>query len=177
MKRKLTLVFVAALSALSVLASAQYTREPMDPTPHNFSFRLGIVFPFESELREVSDRFFGVGADYRFGRQFIKNSETFFSIDYIARATNGDQGHFFPICINQRFWDMKEVAGRRAYFFVGIGAFVYDIVKTDTVFGARGGFGLELGPAIFAEAVFFMSEDTDTGINGSSAGLFLGYRF
>jgi hypothetical protein len=45
------------------------------------------------------------------------------------------------------------------------------------VFGARGGVGAELGPQIFMEATFFISEETDDNINGASVGLFLGYRF
>ncbi|MBX3118323.1 MAG: hypothetical protein KF784_04600 [Fimbriimonadaceae bacterium] len=169
MKRVMLLAALAATIGTSAAASAQKLG---DVTPYNFAFRIGLVYPVNDNLRDINDNFILLGADYTFTSQYLKNSDTFLSIDYIAKALNGDQGSYWPILINQRFYGQDGM-----YWMVGAGIVNADFTRTDTVFGARVGVGKNLGPNIFAEASFFWSDKIRGDLHANSIGFSLGYRF
>jgi hypothetical protein len=180
MRRTIQLAAIAAALGICGGAMAQNSGQRSDVTPSGITFRGGIVFPLDEELRELSDVFFGLGADYLFPTQLIRGSETFASIDWWARGTNGRKGNVFPVALNQRFKLGPGLYNREFsnYFFVGAGAAIIDVGGSATKFMLRGGFGTELGPNIIAEGVLTLSDEHKaSGIHANSIGVYFGYRF
>lgn len=177
MKRLNVLLSAGALLVSSGAAIAQGSS--VDVTPYSFSFKLGGLFAANDGLRDVERIWWAVGADYTFKTQFLKNSETFLSVDYNASNASAKKGSFWPVMINQRFFTNEGgIDGtERTYFTLGLGAFVFDITGTETVFGGRIGVGRELGEHIFVEGNFFYSDVIPGGVRATSAGFYLGYRF
>ena len=50
------------------------------------------------------------------------------------------------------------------------------MTTTKTTIAARLGFGVELGPNLFTEGAFVVSDDAN-GAKANSVGVYLGYRF
>ncbi len=168
MKRVMLTAAIAATLGVTAVASAQNT----DYTPHNFSFRLGTVFPLDHHLRDVNKTFLAIGADYKFNTQYLKNGETYFSLDYIAKAWTGEKGTMWPLMINQRFMGKDG-----SYWSLGAGAVNMNFSKSDTVFGARFGVGKNLGESIFVEGAFLWSDKSRGNVRATSLGFYIGYRF
>lgn len=167
---------VAALGMVAVAAAE-------DVKATDITVRAGVVFPWDSNLRQVSDLFFGAGVDYTFPNQIIKikNSESYFSADWFGRSTNGRKGNVFPLALNQRFFSsgisnsLNKLG--RTYFTIGLGGAVVDVGASQVKFLVRGGLGVELGPNIIAEAIATYTEKTRSGVRGSGVGVYFGYRF
>jgi hypothetical protein len=178
-----TIRFAAIVAALGVvgLASAQNSgQSTLDARPTNLTFRGGIVFPLDDNLRAVSDFFGGIGVDYLFPTQLIRGSETYLSLDWFAKGTNLRKGSVLPIALNQRFYLGRGIYNRefRNYFFIGAGVAVIDVGASSTRFMLRGGVGTELGPNIIAEGVLTLSDESrGSGVRANAIGAYIGYRF
>jgi hypothetical protein len=166
------LIAVAAAASLSVGALAQFD------TPVNLAFRIGYAYPLDSKTRDTVRNFIGVGADYFFGKSLIgQNGETTLSFDWLGKSGSGAKGNAFPIMLNQRWYGpARPGTEQRTYAFLGLGVAIVDVVSTDTVLAARAGYGVELGPKIFAEGTFLFTDDA-SGARATSVGVYLGYRF
>lgn len=176
--KRWAMVLTAGLTlAMSAAASAQFGQGQINPTPYNFSFRGGVVLPLDSDLRDVSTTWLSLGVDYTFVRQFIRNSETYLSVDYIAKSGAGQQGTYWPIMVSQRFFLGQEESDNRQWVFGGLGVVVFDINKTATVFGGKVGYGREFSRNIFAEGTLYLSDRAEPGLSAFSLGVHLGYRF
>ena len=176
MNKKFMALALAAIGITSV-AGAQ----AIDATPSYLTFRGGILFPMDSNLRESSDLFGAVGADYEFPKQLIRGSTTFASVDWWFRTSNGDNGNVFPLAINQRFYSKGGngmYADGRNYFFVGAGVAIIDVAgKSSGKWMLRGGVGTEIGPNVIAEAVATFSDESSTKVRANGIAVYLGYRF
>lgn len=172
-----------ALAAIGIVggAFAQGSDTRIDATPSYLTFRGGIVFPLDDNLRESSDLFGGLGVDYEFPSQLIKGSLTYASLDWWFRTSNGDNGNVFPIAINQRFYGKSGNSmypDGRSYFFVGLGVAIIDVAgKSSGKWMVRGGVGTEIGPNIIAEAIATFSDESSTKVRANGIGLYLGYKF
>lgn len=167
------LCLIAVALGTAAISFAQNT----DYTPTNLAFRLGFAYPLNDVTRDLAKRFIGVGADYYFRTQFIKGSTTYLSIDWLGKSGNGAKGNVFPIMFNQKFYGSRQEEGKtNSYGFFGIGVAVVDITSTKTVVAGRIGFGLDIGPNIFAEAAFTIT-DNASGAKGDNVGLWIGYHF
>ena len=182
MKKALAFGLATAAIAMSALASAQVGR-PNYP-PQYFTLRAGFLVPIDDNLRAVSNTFFGVGADYTFSNAYLSGGETFFSLDWIGKTRGGGRFNVFPICINERYflggnnYSPAAQLNNRAYVFLGLGAFLFDMDPTTWRFGGRGGVGIELGHSLKAEATLFLSAPTSgVQIHCNAVGLYLGYNF
>jgi hypothetical protein len=171
------LLFALAIFASCGSAFAQYSRDKIDPTPYGFSFRGGAAFPVESELRDLNEAWVALGVDYTFTKQYLQNSETYLSVDYILHSTSGKNGTVWPLMVNQKFYTERDRTDNRTYFLAGVGAVVMDIGGSDTVIGARVGLGFELSKQVFAEFVFVWSDENDAGVRATNGAVYLGYRF
>lgn len=175
MKRILALVACLGIAAFS---TAQLN---FDDTS-DLQLRLGYVFPFDDDTRNVTGDLLGVGADYFLPGTLIPgaNGESYVSLDWLAKSASGAKGNMFPIMINQRWYggDVSPYTyGQRSYYFVGLGIAVIDIVTTDTVLAGRIGAGMEFGEHLFGEATFVISGEGNGGASATSGGLYIGYRF
>mgnify|MGYP005836293567 CR=1 FL=1 len=174
MKRFLIGAAALAGMSLSALAPAQVDRIT-DATPYNFSFRGGWVLPIDDKLSDFADSLIGIGVDYIPPTQFLRGSETFFSIDYIFKSTSGKKGSIFPIHVNQRFYS-DPATKMGSYWLVGVGAHVFDIEGTKTGFGGRVGLGVRMSDQLFLESSAFFSEEVKN-VRNVSIGVHVGYRF
>jgi hypothetical protein len=181
MKRCLILAASAfGLGVLAASASAQVRAEPLDPTPTGISLRGGIMIPIDNNTRDFAKFWAGFGLDYTFDRRFLKNADTFISVDYLFKSSSGDRGSMWPVLLGSRFYTADELnyeEGGRTYLFAGIGAVFFDAVGSDTRVGGKVGVGREFGPFIFGEATLFLSEQSKGGISANSIAFYLGYRF
>jgi len=166
------LCLLAAAFGASAISFAQNT----DYTPTNLAFRLGFAYPLNDVTRDLAKRFIGVGADYYFQTQFIRGSTTYLSIDWLGKSGSGAKGNLFPIMLNQKFYGQAAEGSSRSYGFFGVGVAVVDITSTKTVVAGRLGFGIDMGPNIFAEAAFTIT-DNASGAKGDNVGLWIGYHF
>lgn len=177
MKRSLTLAASAFGLGCAALSSAQ-VRNVIDPTPSGISFRGGVVLPIDDTLRDVVKTWVGLGMDYTFTKQYLKNSDTSVTLDYIFKSSSGDRGSFWPVNLTQRFYSGGNQLGEdRTFVDVGLGAVFFDIFGSDTVLGGKVGIGREFGPNIFGTATLFMSQQSTHGLNANSFGFYVGYRF
>ena len=60
--------------------------------------------------------------------------------------------------------------------FLGFGGAMIDIHSSNAALAARGGFGADLGDAIFFEVAGLLTDKVD-GATADSVGFYLGYRF
>jgi hypothetical protein len=180
MNKKFLTAAVAALGIVGV-SVAQSSTTQIDATPSNLTFRLGVVFPLDDNLRENSDLYGGLGVDYTFPTQLIKGSTTYASLDWFFKGSNGRNGNVFPIAINQRFYSKTGNSfypDGRSYFFIGGGVAIIDVSnRSDTKFMIRGGVGTELGPNIIAEAAATFSDRSKVDVRANAIGIYIGYRF
>ena len=176
MRRHLKPAACAALFVVAGMALAQ-TDKPLDITPTNLQIRGGIFIPLDTNLRSVSDNFAALGVDVMFPQEFIPGSKTFLSVDWLAKSLSGAHGNIFPICINQKFYG-KPYGDKMVYGFVGLGATIFDVAgSSNTVLGARGGVGVDLGPNVFLEGTLFWSDRSTGDIWNIGTGFYLGYRW
>jgi|GEM_PF-927366 len=174
MKNWLTAATIAASIGAATLASAQYSSSIGDVTASGFDIRIGFAYSLDNNLRDVANTLIGFGIDYNLP-PLLKGSTTFLSGDVLAKSGSGGHGNAFPICLNERFsFGTSRYGG--TYFFVGAGAFITDVTSTNTVLGARGGFGVNLGPNIFTEATATLSLPTNN-YRIDTIGLYVGYKF
>ncbi len=172
-----------ALMAVGIVggAIAQSDDTRIDATPSYLTFRGGILFPLDDNLRKSSDLFAGFGVDYEFPTQLIKGSTTYLSADWWLRTSSGDNGNVFPIAINQRFYGKggsRFYEGGRNYFFAGLGVAIIDVAgRSSSKWMLRGGVGTEIGPNIIAEAVLTLSDESSTNVRANGVGVYLGYKF
>ena len=175
MKKLIILATAAVALSVPTIASAQ----PNDITPYNFGFRAGVVFPLDEGLRTLNRTTLGFGIDYTLQQRLIPGAETFLSFDWFTRSRGGGI-NVFPILLNQRFYlsPVNEIADRRTYAFVGLGAVFFDGGGSSARLGGRLGLGVELGQNLFAETALYLSDVTrNTGVRATSLGVYLGYRF
>jgi hypothetical protein len=173
MKRFLTVAAGAVCMALSTGAFAQFGgTHTMDATPYQFNVRGGIIVPFDSDLRDLSDVWGAIGLDYRFSKSLLKDGETYASFDWMGRSLDGQPYNVFPLMLNQKF-AMKD---GQNYTFVGLGVIFFDGGPSDSVFGGRIGAGRMLNASTFVEAALVLSGEAGKR-NPSNVGVYLGYRF
>jgi len=167
-------VAVATLG-LAGAAHAQLTTTT-DITPYNIAVRLGVALPFDTSLSNYGNPLIDFGVEYQAGRSLIPGGDTYFSLDYFTKDLTFTGG-VFPICINQRFYVHNQNRGRRVYAFVGVGAAVIDVGRSDTIAAARAGLGTDLGDAIFFELSGTVSDKANNGTRADAVGFSIGYRF
>lgn len=177
MKKNFALAALTLTLGLPVVASAQLQSNPPDVTPYNIAIRGGLGFAvLDNSIRDVSNTWINLGLEYTFDKSFIKDSTSYLSVDWFGKSGSGGKGNFFPISLNQRFMLQKPINGYDAYFFVGLGVSVLDIKTTNTVLGARGGVGVDLGPHLFGEAAAYLTTGSD-GVHGNIISVAVGYRW
>lgn len=164
---------VAAVVGLAGVANAQMG----DITPVNLAVRAGVAYPLDDATRDLTKTLIGIGADWYLTTQYLKDSDTFFSFDWLGKSGSGAKGNIFPIMVNQK-WYNKNITyyGTRSYVFVGAGIAVVDVNNTKTTLAGRVGFGVELGPKLFAEANLVVSDNAG-GAKANSAAVYFGYKF
>lgn len=169
---------IIAAIAGSGVASAQSNTPTMSPvSASGVAIRGGFVVPLDDNLRDISKSFVGIGAEYTFTHQYLSNSETYISLDWITKNINSGDS-FYPICVNQRFYTGNSKYGSgRAYFFVGLGETLYNLGDTSKKICGRGGIGMELGPSVFFEGTAFFAGKDGLGNSGNAVGAYVGYRF
>ncbi len=173
------MIVVGAMVCAAAMSSAQLNWE----TPSNIAARGGVVFPFDENTREaMADTPIGVGFEVFLDRPFFSDAgEASLTFDWFARGLNGDKGNITMLALNQRFYSTDPAVtpiGERSYYFVGVGMAFINVLgdTTEESFAGRIGAGKELGLHMYAEAAVTVTEDTSAG-NGTSAGIYLGYRF
>jgi hypothetical protein len=151
--------------------------------PSFFTGRLGVLLPVDSNLRDLSRTFIGLGIDYTFSNQWVPNGETFVSIDWITRTTGGGRFNLFPLCLNERIYLTQRSNGRnlvgtqgQAYAFLGVGATLFDFNSSTFRFGGRAGLGTSISNNVLAELALYLST-ADSGIRANALGLYIGYKF
>jgi hypothetical protein len=166
-----------SLLAASAVASAQSSGGSLpDLTPSGVSIRLGGVFALDGPLRNEQKLWFGGGLEYQLQRTLIADSPTYFSVDFAAQSGSGGHGSFFPICVNQRFYMGPAVHGSRGYLFLGAGVVIMNVTATNTTAALRAGIGYDVTPSVFLESSLLVTGQVD-GFQGTSVGIFAGYRF
>ena len=172
---------IAAMIAISGVANAQYSGSTsVNARPSGVTFRGGIILPVDSNLRDVSTTFIGIGMEYSLTHTYLNSGETFVSVDWFGKSGSGAHGNVFPVCINQRFYTgtkTNRYGSGRTYFFVGAGVTFIDVTEATNQIGARGGIGMELGPSIVVEAAGYLSGKARDGVSADAVGLYVGYRF
>ncbi len=176
MKKILFASAIAAAFGMSAIASAQYQNSLGKVYPNNFDFRAGGVFGLDTTMRNISNFWFGLGADYIFPTQYLNGITTYVSFDWLTHTTNTGGGNVFPVCLDFRFPLSNRVQGYSTYGFIGAGAFFDNIYTSKTVLGLRGGIGVTLGPNIFTEATLYLSSG-DQSYHTNALGIYLGYKF
>ncbi len=169
---------ILTVVATSGVAGAQYNQTKLDVKPAGVTFRGGAVLPVDNKLRDVSNLFIGLGAEYMFTHQFLSNSETYLSIDWFGKSSSGEKGNLFPVCLNQRFYTGSSRYGTgRSYYFVGAGVTFIDVGNSTDKLGVRGGVGTEIGPSVILEVAGYLSGKDSDGVSGTAVGAYIGYRF
>ncbi len=165
----------AILTAIGATAIAGAQTSSIDTSPNNITIRGGVALPVDQSLSNVSNTFTNVGIEYLFNRSLIKGGDTYLSVDAFFKDFNGVTA--YPVAINQRFFTGANPAGRRSYYFVGVGLTWTSVTnKTSNGVGARGGIGIELGPNIIAELTGYISDQAG-GTRANAVAINLGYRF
>jgi hypothetical protein len=164
------------LMAVAGSAAAQFGGDRLNVYPTDFSFRFGAFLPFDTQMNDVSGTFFNLGVEYILNRQ--STSDTYLALDWFARSLSADRANVFPITINRRSYRGVNLFGdRQAYWFLGIGAFVFDWEGTQTVLGLRGGVGTQITATTFAEFALYLSDRASNGVRATGVALNFGYRF
>jgi hypothetical protein len=108
------LCILAASFGLAAMASAQ----AQDITPTNIAIRAGVAYPLDNGTRSITHTLIGAGMDYYFPVRYIRDSDTFLSIDWLGKSGNGAKGNIFPIMLNQKWYSANQTYfGTRSYGF------------------------------------------------------------
>jgi hypothetical protein len=167
---------VIGLAAMCATQTAMAQDDHFDVTPTNIAVRLGVGLPLDSALSDYGSPLIGFGVEYQFPNSLLSSGATYLSLDYLVASTEFNGG-IFPLCINQRFYfNQNKSDSTRTYGFLGIGAAIVNIGSSNTVLAGRGGFGADLGPAIFFESALLLT-DKQSGVSGDSVSFYIGYRF
>jgi len=175
-------LFYGAALLAAIAASGTAAAQSNDPTigkvsPSGVSFRVGMALPLDDNLKDISNSFLGIGAEYTFTHVYLNNAETYISLDWVAKNINGGDS-FYPICINERFYTGNSRYGSgRAYFFLGAGETFYNLGANSRKLAGRGGIGMEIGPSLLLEASAVFSGKDNDGVSGNVLGFYVGYRF
>jgi opacity protein-like surface antigen len=151
------------------------------PQPSYFTVRAGLDFAIDGRLSDYTPILIGGGIDYTFSDAFVKNGETFISVDGMFRTRGSARANLFPFCINERFFlspkgqNASPLPGT-AYAFIGLGATLFDVGSSTFRFGGRAGLGTYLGSNWIAEASLYISSP-DNGVAADMVGVYLGYKF
>jgi hypothetical protein len=165
----------AILTAIGATAVASAQTSMIDASPNNITIRGGVALPIDQSLSNVSSTFSNIGLEYNFNNSLIKGGDTYLSVDAFFKNFNGVAA--YPVAINQRFYTGTNPAGRRSYYFVGVGMTWTDVSnQTYNAISARGGVGIELGPNIIAELAGYISDQAG-GTRANAVTINLGYRF
>jgi hypothetical protein len=167
--------------ALNATAAQTGLGQGPPPQPSYFTVRAGVDFAIDNKLADYTPILLGAGVDYTFSNAFIKNAETFVSVDGMFRTRGSGRLNLFPACINERFYLSQKVANTTgsaglAYVFVGLGATLFDSGNSTFRFGGRAGIGTQLGSSWVAEASVYLSAP-DQGAAADVIGVYLGYKF
>jgi len=174
MRRIISAAAILTAIGVSAVAGAQSTSS-IDTSPNNITIRGGVALPIDKSLSNVSSTFTNVGLEYNFNNSLIKGGDTYLSVDAFFYNFNGVTA--YPIAVNQRFYTGTNPAGRRSYFFIGVGMTWTDVSSsTYDAISARGGIGIELGPNIIAELAGYISDEAG-GTRTNAITINLGYRF
>jgi hypothetical protein len=160
------------LAGLGLAGLGMAQTNPMLTPPSGIGIRLGYVLPIDNAMRDLAKSYLGVGIDFDQSFKVLDNAETTISADWIAKSGSGAHGNIFPIMLNQRFWDNTHTS----YFFIGAGVAIMDITSTSTVLAGRLGYGMTLGPKVYAEGTLLYTDGAD-GVHGTSGAVYLGYKF
>lgn len=163
-----------ATLALSLGAAAAHAQ--LDFFGEGSSFRAGFVYPTDDNVRDATGNMFGLGVDVNVPFSLLRGQKGFLSLDYMSSAIDGGKGYILPIMFNQRFELGQGIGGRSAYFYVGAGFVNADFDRADTVFGLRGGVGVNLGERNFLEVSYLWPEKLD-GARVSTLGVYYGWKF
>lgn len=165
---------MAAIAAgILAVAGSAVAQSTFDPTPYNFSFRIGGALPQDSAVRGDKDFWNAIGVDYNFATSALKNGNGFVSIDVISTDFLGEGDSIFSLMLANRFASNSEEG---PYFVAGLGALFTDFVENKTTFGAMLGGGVRLSQAVFIEGRYTYGRKVD-GFDPSSIGIYVGYRF
>jgi len=174
MRRIISAAAILTAIGVSAVASAQST-SMIDASPNNITIRAGVALPIDKSLSNVSNTFTDVGLEYNFNNSLIKGGDTYLSVDAFFFNFNGVVA--YPVAINQRFYTGTNPAGRRSYYFVGLGMTWTSVTdQTFNAISARGGMGIELGPNIIAELTGYIANEAG-GTRANAITINLGYRF
>lgn len=166
-------LLVIAAFAMSAFASAQ----DGFGTPVNLSFRAGFVYSLDNVTRDLTGNMIGVGFEFYLDRSLMEGGETTLSVDWMGKGLNGDKGNMFPMMLNQRWYTSGDYeSANRAYYYIGVGVAIIDVISTNTVAAARFGIGSEFGEHMYGEMTLVYS-DASSGARATSVGVYLGYRF
>ncbi|MBI1331567.1 MAG: hypothetical protein GC165_01665 [Armatimonadetes bacterium] len=169
---KTTLV---ALAALMITAGA-HAQEAIGM--NGVSLRLGLAFPLDNTLSGINDNFTSVALEFANPSSLAKGTDNYLAIDYFSKSfgTFG-KGSVIPITYNMRIYQNKD-AVRQTYAFFGLGIAINDLTgPTDTVFAARGGFGMNVSDHTFVEAAGTFTPSSNSNGSFNTIGFYVGYRF
>jgi len=163
------------LFALSILTpvSAQKHEEMWNEA--QTMLRVGAFIPLEDDLNDLQEVWLNIGGDIEFlAFHIIPKWSTVVSIDWFSHNF-GEDNNAIPLMINQRIYSGE--LGMRRYIQFGIGPVFTDFKPSDTVFGVRAGVGMEFTDNLYAEAMFYWTDETKEGINVIGVTLCAGIRF
>jgi len=173
------LIAIAAL-AVGAIASAQYqdTTPDLGQSAVGFSFRVGVYWPADNAMRDISNTFSDVGMEYELEKSLLSTGRTYISGDWISNKFVGGE-HVANLTLNQRIYTRNQrfSAGGTPYFFLGGGVEFIHVNHIDTTtWCVRGGIGAEFKGNYFIEFGGYLSPKKD-GINPSGIAGSIGYRF
>lgn len=175
MKRFFTILVSGAALAAAVPAFSQASEVLQNG---RYGLRLGAFLPFDEDLRDMANIWFGAGLDFEIEQGLFENATTVLSLDWFTQ-NGGTSGNIFPMIISQRWNTFSEK--RRTYFQGGIGATILNFGTatggTEVVFGARAGVGIEFNDRYYGEANFFWSDSKNGLPQGTGIGIYGGMHF
>lgn len=168
-------VCIALGACLAAGAFAQSRSSSVDFAPANINFRLSGLFLLDDSTRDAFDQPFGLGIDILTPASLIKGSTGFLSVDWVRKSFGDTEPYILPIVWNQRF-NMSQVQGRDAYYFIGVGFTNLNGGGSKWLTTARGGFGIDLNQRLFAEVAGYLTSE-NSGNNANSIQISIGYKF
>ncbi|MBL8059133.1 MAG: hypothetical protein JNK63_00285 [Chthonomonas sp.] len=151
------------LLVLSALALVSVSQAQSNLLPTNMNLRLGATFPLETNTRDFTGTLFGIGADIPTSLRIANQLSWYFSMDFMTGSLDGKRGWFVPVMYNARLPLGQTSVGESTYLFGGAGLVHARLGGTETVWGFRGGLGLNLGENTFAEATMWWSDSINGG--------------
>lgn len=164
------------LVVLSALAIASMSSAQSQLMPTNMNLRIGFVFPLETNTRDFTGTMYGLGVDVPTNIKLTNRTSSYFSADFMTGALDGKRGWFVPVMYNARLPLGSTQVGESTYIFAGAGFVHARVGGTSTVFGFRGGLGLNLGESTFAEATMWWS-DSINGAHLNAVSVHYGFKF